>query len=279
MQNRKTFLSLAVLASVGVLAAVPAMAQDPAPPLTCSTGTGWSITTTGPTYGPCNGSTCTTITYNVSGSGTPDHVATFVRAEAGPVAATGSFTQTTPCGGDSVIGVGAGAVCHERIARFNNQSSKATTFTLTVNGRRKPLTTSVVVKKGNSQGACRIVGFGLLDTTGGDACVSSCGNFNPAQTVTKQETFKFKGCEVRFSFDTNTGQVTLFELVGNTAGTCFINDPQGGLVAEDLVIQGPANSGLQGANTFVRFGDAWVSSGDDSCTTRIVGGRYYTVCQ
>jgi hypothetical protein len=273
MQNRKTFLSLAVLASAGLLVA-PALAQDPAPSLSCSTGTGWSITTTGPTYGPCNGSTCTTITYNVSGSGTPDHVATFVRAEAGPVAATGSFTQTAPCGGDSVIGVAAGAVCHERIARFNNQATKATTFTLTVNGRRKPLTTSVVVKKGSNQGACPIVGFGLLDTTGGDACVSSCGNFSPNQSVRKVETFKFKNCEVTFEFDLTTGQVEAFNAVAIMGSGATCSRLEGSV--DELFVGGGIITGL---NEEVTFGDGWINSGQNSCTTRLVGGRYYTVCQ
>jgi hypothetical protein len=275
MQNRKTFLSLAVLASAGLLAAAPAMAQDPAPPLTCSTGTGWSITTTGPVYGPCNGSTCTTITYNVSGSGTPDHVATFVRAEAGVLSTTpsASLTQTTPCGGDSVIGVAAGAVCHERIGRFNNQSTKANSFTLTVNGRRKPLATSVVVRKGNIQGACRIAGFGLLDTTGGDACVSSCGNFSPNQSVRKVETFKFKNCEVTFEFDLNTGQVLAFDAQPVATGTSC-NKLEGSV--SDLFVAGGI---ITGTDEEVTFGDGWINSGQNSCTTRLVGGRYYTVCQ
>jgi hypothetical protein len=273
MQNRKSSLYLAVVASAGLLAATPALAQDAAPSLSCSTPNGYSIVATGPAYVSCgvnNQDTCTQIIYDISG-GTPDHVATFVRAEAGPVAATGSFTQTTPCGGDSVIGVAAGAVCHERIARFNNQSTKGSRFTLTVNGRRKPLTTSVVVKKGSNQGACRIVGFGLLDTTGGDACVSSCGNFNVNQTVRKIESFKFKDCEVSFEFDPNTGAIVPngFTLV---AGNCALSEGPSGA----LTISGP---GIFSDSEQVTFGDGFVSSGGDSCTTRIIGGKYYTVCR
>jgi hypothetical protein len=172
-----------------------------------------------------------------------------------------------------VIGVAAGAVCHERIARFNNQATKANTFTLTVNGRRNPLATSVVVKKGNSQGACRIVGFGLLDTTGGDACVSSCGNFNPSQSVRKIETFKFKGCEVTFEFDLTTGEVKAFDAQPVLTGVSC--NKLEGSVSELLV-----NGGIiSGTDEEVTFGDGWINSGNNSCTTRLVGGRYYTVCQ
>lgn len=279
MRNRKAFLSLAVLAAAGLLVAMPAMAADPPPSNACTTTNGWGVATTeGLTYVPCASGTCTRIKYDVTG-GTPDHVATFIRAEAGQASAPlgGSLTQTAPCGGESVIGVGANAVCHETIARFNNQSTKAASFTLQVNGRRKPITTSVVVKKGNSQGGCRIVGFGLEDAlSGGDACVSSCGNFNANQSVRKVETFKFKNCEVTFAFDLTTGSVEEFSadpVVGSGA-SCT---PKEGPISELLVNGGIISPG--DPNEEVTFGDGWINSGQDSCTTRLVGGRYYSVCQ
>lgn len=276
MRNRKAFLYLAVVASAGWLAAAPAMAADPVPALSCSAGS-WTISTAGLDYVSCPAGTCTQVMYSVSGTGTPDHLATFVRAEAGPVTASGSFTQTAPCDGDAVIGVGSNAVCHERIVRFNNQSTKASAFSLSVDGRRKPIATSVVVKKGSSQAACRIVGFGLEDSAGGDACVSSCGSFNVNQTVTTAEIFKFKGCEVKFTFNLMTGQVTNFSLVADTTpgGSCTINGATGGPVTDLFVSGGP----LGGTDTDVTFGDGWISSGENSCSTRFVGGRYYSVCQ
>jgi hypothetical protein len=98
-------------------------------------------------------------------------------------------------------------VCHERIVRFNNQQTKTTTFTLSVAGKRLPITTSVIVKKGNSQGACQLVGFGLEDTSTDGSCVHQYGTFDAFQAVRTVETFKFKGCEVGFSFDPITGEL------------------------------------------------------------------------
>jgi hypothetical protein len=92
--------------------------RGPAAINACTTTNGWGVATTeGLTYVPCTSGTCTRIKYDVTG-GTPDHVATFIRAEAGPASAPlgGSLTQTAPCGGESVIGVGPNAVCHETIA-------------------------------------------------------------------------------------------------------------------------------------------------------------------
>jgi hypothetical protein len=171
MRNRKAFLSLAVLAAVGLLVATAARAADPVPPQSCTTSNGWSITATSFTVGPCNSSgtgtgQCTEVLYNINAgpTATPDHVATFVRGE---VTITDTFPVTTispPCDGDSVIGMPSNVDCHEALIRWNNQQTKANQFGVEGQGSRAPITTSVVVRKGNSVGSCPIVGLGLEGT-------------------------------------------------------------------------------------------------------------------
>jgi hypothetical protein len=270
MRYRMAFLSLGLMAAAALLA-MPAIAADPVPVKTCTTTNGWAVTTDGLVYDSV--AKTTSITYNIGTQGsTPDHVGTFVRFEAGTVTASGSNNITNPCGGDSVIGVGTNAVCHERIVRFNNQQSKVTTFTITVDGKRLPITTSVVVRKGNSQGACQIVGVGFEDTSGASNCVHQCGAFDTYQAVRTVETFNFKGCEVAFDFDPVNGEVTRFYEPGDPNPNCTLDGPYD--IQGDLTIYGLH----LGVNNKVKFGDGWVSSGDGSCGTRFLNGRACTVC-
>jgi hypothetical protein len=271
MRYRMAFLSVGLMAAAGLLAAT-AMAADPVPAKNCTTPNGWAVATDGLIYDSV--SNTTKITYNIGTTGsTPDHVGTFVRAEAGTVTTDPSASKTEPCGGDSVIGIASNAVCHERIVRFNNQANKSTTFTLSVSGKRLPITTSVVVRKGNNQGACRIVGFGLEDTSAVGDCVHQCGDFDGHQAVRTVETFKFKGCEVAFDFDPITGEVTQFDLVSQEPGVaCYLTGPN---PINELTIDGVPLFGNNG----VKFGDGWISSGEGSCSTRLIAGRYCTVCK
>lgn len=266
MRVRKVLFAVAVIAAVTV-GAQAALAADPIPAKSCTTTSGWIISTAGLEYSVLLDTT--TITYtvlNTSGA-TPDHVGTFVRKEVGIPTTSGSSVYSTLCGGDSAFGIGSGTICHERIFRFNNQGDKASAFTLTAAGKRLPIETTVIVKKGNSQAACAIEGFGFEDTNTG-SCVHQCGDFDENQSIVKTEIFKFKGCEVRFDFDTATGEVLGFQLV---SGPCTISS---GPVGE-LTISGP---GLGADPELISFGDGWVSSGSNSCVTRLVSGTRYTVC-
>jgi hypothetical protein len=280
MRNEKAHLSPVLLTVASLLAATSALATDPVPVKTCNTNNGWTVTTAdGPLFDSLSGTT--SVTYSVGPSSgptsTPDHVGTFVRWEAGVPTASGSSVVAAPCAGDSVIGVGTDTVCHERIVRFNNQQTKASNFTVSVSGNKQPITTSVVVRKGNSQGSCRIVGIGLENVAVSGSCVQSCGNFNPNQTIRKVETFKFKGCEIQFTFNLSTGEVTNYALIADTSPghSCAINGATGGPASDLSVMGGP----ISGLDTPVTFGDGWLSSGSNSCSTRLISGRYYTVCQ
>ena len=277
MRNR-TMSSL--LAGATLLAAVPAMASDP-DPMTyskCSSGCA-TVVTAGPVA--CDGGANTCITYNVTGTTVPDHLGIFLRSEAVLLSATSgpqqaAYSITTACGkGDYVLGLGSNLLCHERLIRFDNRAAKAVTFTLKVEGKRKPIITTVVARKGSSQCANPIVGIGLEEPPAPDSCVSSCGSFAPNQSVRKVETFKFKDCEATFEFDTATGAVTNFfatAVSGAPVGT-ECNASQGPI--GDIFVSNPNIP--EGNNNGV-FGDGWLNSGNNSCSTRLIGGRYYTTC-
>jgi hypothetical protein len=282
----KAFLSCAILAAA-LLAAGGAMAADPDPLApqykTCSAA-GITVTTTGPEA--CGSNTC--VTYNVTSTATPDHAGTFVRAEATLLSISGSpsvttcNTATSAASGDGSFGLGANLLCHEKFIRWNNQTAKAKSFTYQVDGVRKPIITSVVMKKGNNQGTCQMVGVGFLDDTVGGACVSSCGNFAPKQTILKEEVLRFrtgsgKECFARFARDLATGQV-----VESETGLDDRSHPDCDFVRDDvtnvqLLLNGrPIGATPGDPDALGQHGDGILSTGSESCTTRIIGGRVYS---
>jgi hypothetical protein len=221
----------------------------------------------------CNGDdTCTQITYEVENASGVDHVGTFVRYEAGPIRVVeGVADVTSPCSGDSVLGVDDDVICHERILRFNNNRSKTNRFTFEVMGRRDPITTSVVFRKGSKQESCTIVGIGLESGSSGN-CVSSCGNFDEFQTVTKTEIYKFKDCYVQFEYDLTTGEVVSATQPSDppSGAGCTVSD--GPIDDLSLRINGfPTSDGV------LEFGDGWVGEGDSSATWRFIAGRWYCI--
>jgi hypothetical protein len=270
---------VAAAATALALAAVPALAADPDPLAaqykTCSAA-GFTVTTAGPTACGANGvDTC--ISYAVSGGGTPDHAATFLRSEASVVSFSGSASTATCGTNDSVMGLGANLLCHEKLIHWNNQATKASSFTLRVAGKRKAALTSVAMRKGNSQGTCTMTGIGGEETTASATCVNSCGNFDPHQSVRKTEIFKFENCEMTFEFDTTTGAVTYFDAqpIAGSGASC---EKKEGPIGDLLVNGGLILSNDPLGNDVVRFGDGWINSGSNSCSTRLIGGWYYTTC-
>jgi hypothetical protein len=272
MGNRKAFLFLSLIMAVALVAPM-AMAEDPDPMdpqfRSCTAGS-FTISTDGPTS--CdNGNTC--ISYAIGGSGTPDHVGTFLRFEAGePISVSGSYSVTTPCGqGDNTLGLGNNLTCHERLIHWNNQQSKAPsgTFSYEVGGKRKPIITSVVVKKGGSQYSCKMVGVGFADEAGGGACVESCGNFNPKQAVLSQATVEWEGCQITKHFNTTNGA---FLGVTVTGSACYVD--KGGFMdgpapVADLLLDGDR----------LQFADGEGTNGTDSCFYCWYGGGYSKVCR
>jgi hypothetical protein len=260
-----------------LLGALPALAQEPAP-VTCGVQGLWSVQTTNPVF--ADGKTSITYTVTPTTTAQMDHIGVLALAEDGLavtlLGGASGFQLYGPCAGDPLTGLGKLA-CHEQAVRVN-PAPTYTQFVVSMTGKHGLANTSMVVRDTRkSISACVVPGLGPLETqTTGDACVNNCGGFHPYQSVRKIETFKFKGCEIEFEFDTTTGQVIGFDLIEeNSNPACKIETGS----TEQLLISSTSNlTQLFGPNALAQWGDGWISSGDNSCTTRLVSGRYYTVC-
>jgi hypothetical protein len=274
MRNKKVaFLSCAVVAAAGLLATPAAMATGSCP--------AWSVSYEGPcAVNSTTPSTClpagtegkyTAIKYNInkiSGYGNASNVATLVTANnLGNVfvAPASGVCVSAPCVGDTPTSLGKNS-CHELAVRVNPNASTSS-FWVIVAGRKAAIQTSIAVKSGNCVKAYAVPGLGL-DT-------------NPFQAVQKKETVNFKGCSVDFVYDAVTGAVVSASLAPPPASTkppCPLGQNDGTCCAFN---GGDDVSGLRlilndrdlGAG---QFGDGYISSGENSCTTRVIGGRVYT---
>lgn len=283
MRSKVLFMCAFVVGAVVILSA-PQTAQAELP-LTCNTNEGgdnkWDISVTG---GPCpvdcnspldtsgnlqcfGAGLCTGVSYYIDGKVGADHVAVLAR---GPV--VDPEDAFAPCAGDPVTGLGV-HTCHEQTIRYNAAGEKRYSFYYVVDGNREPSTTTVSVRKGNIAGSCEIIGVGqeiVVEDTG--YCVPSCGNFDENQTITRREVLNFKGCWLQFDFDLNTGAVVGVQKVDSDVpgdpdkDDCdFLDFPVGQL---KVTVPG-------GAAEFATFGDGFISSGTDSCSCRVIGGRVY----
>jgi hypothetical protein len=173
MRMRKAFLSMAVLAAGGLLAATAVMAADPpGPPQPECFANTFSAKAYGPFSVSCNESStgqCTEIKYEISGSGfkSTDHAFAFegigvayVKDENGNVCSDSPCNISTACTGGNLEDLGDYA-CHEQVVRVNANSSKSTVFTVGLVGQRSPGRTTLVVKKGKTTEACPILGIGF----------------------------------------------------------------------------------------------------------------------
>jgi hypothetical protein len=295
MRNSKAFFSVAITAAAALLAGTAVMAAGPkatrsrrpmtqqqaitqqqaAPPTTCTTEfeAATFTVTRGPTFVPCEvpGGQCTEIEYQqVSGS----RRAVYVLEGKGVVAVYPPNEGTVvgpPCLG--VDGFGAGA-CHEQAVRtFPDEGG---VFSITVEGVRRPSPTSVAV---NVEGleSCEILGLGLENSP------------NPDQTTQTTETIDFEGCAVTFLRDAQTGDVVSAALDPDQSTKPLCTSPGQqdccrALFAEEdgttLVPQPVTELEVTLADGTTlgkgKFGDGYISTGGDSCTTRVIGGKVYT---
>lgn len=298
MRNKKAFLFLALVTATGLIIAPTAVIAADPPPTSCSTSNGYTISVAEGT--PCavqcglplatgafcsEGGPCTGIEYLIEGPSKPDHVAGLARSTGvpfatdtwvnGPKAQGSSIAIFEPCQGDTTTGMGKHS-CHERTYKIN-PAGASQGFRVVVQGDRKVIPVSVAVKKGNATsatGACEIAGLGeevVVDPN--RACVSSCGNFNAFQTMTKTEILKFKGCYAEFVYDLSTGDIISHTLLTSppyeSATGCLVRSGN----AQELSLR--LNGNPLPGNGVVEFGDGTLGVGDDSATYRFVGGRWY----
>lgn len=277
----------ALAAAAALVAAVPALADDDREHRghpSCDSGCGWTIEASGPTFcGPNKQDTC--IKYTLTGEGTPDHFGVYLSVDLDVVTTSPGAQVVDLCrSGDAAMKVAPN--CHERLLRFDRAKGP---FWVQVKGQHEKAPTTAVIKKGYQQCGKEIDGIGFTPAPPQQtACVNNCGNFDPHQQRKSVETFRFKGCQLTFSYG-DDGSVEDFQTctldesgkfcvdslrinssVDTAPGVC---QARTGLIGELNLYGGPTENNTKGA-----FGDGWLNTGDNSCATRLIGGRYYTVC-
>jgi len=296
MREKKAFFSFATAAAVLLAGAVatagvgpvgstavnvPTPAPPP-PPMSCSTDLFDVSVSSGPTFVPCSaaGGQCTEIGYDVvttapKGKKKPSHVFILEGVGVWDVSPNGSLWYS-PCEGIPGLrepGFGRD-VCHEQAIKISTRQG-VTSFKITLAGLRHGSPTTVAIPMGDDGpprgddkvAACTILGIGLE------------GGPDPNQLTQRTETIDFKGCVVQFTRDPATGEVEKAQLLTETSPSgqpCQSPSLQDDHtiaprpVGEIEVLVGRFNLGGG------KFGDGYVSTGTESCTTRVIGGRVYT---
>jgi hypothetical protein len=267
MQNRKWLLGLALVAVAGLLAAPQAMATGGCssfnPTVEIIAGP-CPVTSATPTA--CSGSgDFTGINYKITGS--VDYIATVVTAN-NVVVSVPANQFYAACDGEPVLDLGKNS-CHERAVKVKYGSVTNYQFWLVVQGKKAPVLQSIAVKKNFCSKSLPVTGFGF--------------NVNPFQAAQKVETINFKGCAWDFTSDSLTDEVVSaqFNDSQSTLDLCSVNPNEP--CCSDMIVTDVAKlslkldtpSGLLDLGSG-QFGEGYVSSGVDSCTTRVIGGRVYT---
>lgn len=268
---------VAAVAAAAALVAGTAVAGEQRDRSHCDTGCGWQVQASGPSScGPNKQNTC--IRYTLTGEGVPDHFAVYLSVDLEVVKTSPGARSVDLCSkGDPAVK--AAPNCHEKLVRFNSASGP---FWIEVKGPHQKATTTAIVKKGNAVCASAIDGIGSSPAPPQQtACVNNCGSFDPHQQRRATETFTFKGCRMTFRYN-DDGSVpeeggfsscTLDEsgqYCTESSETCQAKQ---GSIDELNLYGGPDEGNTKGA-----FGDGWLNTGENSCATRLIGGRYYTTC-
>ena len=296
MRNRNAFFSFAIVAAVllcGTVALadgkgrghpprnVPTPAPSP-PPTSCSTGQFEARVSGGPTFVPCDapGGQCTEIEYEVASThhGSKSRgILVLQGVGVWDVLPKGSqwYPPCAGVGGEHDSGFGRGS-CHQQAIKVGIKR-RATTFKVILAGLRQPSPTSVAAlddddhrygHDGEDLEACTILGLGLE------------AGPEPDQTTLRKETINFKGCEVEFTLDAVTEEVAEARLLtfesapGKPCQSPSLDEKTRIIkplpAAELEVSVGEVNLGAG------KFGKGYLSTGTESCTTRVIGGRVYT---
>jgi hypothetical protein len=229
-------------------------------PTQCTTnGGGWTVVATQP-FEAANcpgGGPCTGITYNIipHRGESPDHVALLAEHDVDIVVTSSNFIRA-PCVGDTVSLLGT-RDCSTKAVRLNQNLQKVGPFDLIVQDTLQPVGSSIVVKKGKVAEQCRIAALGRPYEV-----------FDPKEQVPISQTYDFEGCQVTIPTDVDTGEGSEATISG--AGCVF--------VANGLPV-GVAKLVIDGKDVgFATHGLGAISTGSDSCTTRVISNRLYTWC-
>lgn len=221
----------------------------------------WEVLASAPTSIACpvGGGECTLLEYSItplkSTGVNQDHVAVLVEHDLDIVNLSGGVTIYPECDGDTVTSMGI-RDCSMQAVRLNRKSATQT-YDLIVRGEAVAVDSSIVVKKGrNCIEECRIASLG---TPPPPIC-------DPKAQQAAKETFQFEDCIIEIPLDPCTGEPGEPNVI---SGTCATDSAPIGTL--QLVLNG-------GVTQNVTIGDGWISSGENSCTTRMFNGTSYTTC-
>jgi hypothetical protein len=265
MQLRKLRTTACLATALTVILAAGVVSGEE-PTLHCVTGGNhnWEVTATPIEQVACQNPSdgdCSAMHYTITPTNglSADHVVTLVDYRM-VVESTGDYSNRyiqkpdipteNSCLGDNLVGLGS-KDCSRQSVRMNDDGDTEH-YTLSVVGPAALHPSSIVIKKGKVQEWCRISALG----------VSTCNS--KAQQATKK-TFEFEDCIVQIELDPCTGEPGEASVI---SGACAIDS--GPVESLQLVINGTTQN--------VTVGDGWISSGENSCTTTLFGGKKYTTC-
>jgi len=204
----------------------------------------------------------TGIEYEIAGPA--EYAATLVTRNNKVSLATGSKVFA-PCAGDPMTLLGRNS-CHELAVAINPDLLKDR-FWVVVDGVKGAVETSMVLKKGWCAQSFTVAGLGVGDTAGP----------NPYRLAQRMERVEFKGCAVDFEIDPSTDEVLSARLTDESLKLGCESPSQSGDGVIEPVSAGEAELTVRGESLGLgKFGDGYFSSGEASCTTRIIGGKLYT---
>jgi hypothetical protein len=249
------FLTAATLFTTATLASATDV------PYECNTnGTpaNWSVVVDGPFSITCPtlaGGECTELEYVVTPlrGRLPDHTAILVDHELDLITFD-SQTAYPPCDGDNLTNLGI-RDCSNQAVRLNKEADKAY-LRVIAEGEAVAVGRSIVVKKGSVVEECRIASLAPPP-------VPYC---DPKAQQNAKETFQFEDCIIEIPLDPCTGEPGEPSVI---SGDCATDSAPIGTL--QLVLNG-------GVTQNVTIGDGWISSGENSCTTRMFNGTSYTTC-
>jgi hypothetical protein len=278
MRNKKlAFLACALVAATGLLAAPAAMATNNPPPSSCSStptiqvvpdayGVPTPCRVADPSLPRCAGPNedagYTGIHYKNTTATSFNHVATLVTSNNEVFVPSG--TQViTGCQGDPVTQLGYRS-CHENAVKINGVPASSD-FWVVVKGRTTPIQTSMATRCGSTVKCFPILGLGLTAST--DQLIQQ------VETVTSQD-----GCVLEFFSNSLTGGTAVARLtaesVANGCSSPTLDDDLATILPQDVAALEVKLAGR--TLGFGKFGEGYIRSGTNSCTTRIVGGKVYT---
>jgi hypothetical protein len=243
-----------VAASLTVLTAALAGAATDVP-FQCETPH-WTVNASGPFNVECpGGGECTQLQYQILPKNNVkiEHVALLVEQDI-EVVVPGADNVYKACQGDPTTQLGK-RDCSRSAVKLVPSAGEKSVYDLFGRGMKDVIATSIVIKKGAAFEPCRIASLGKE-------------NFDPNEQVTTTQEIVFKGCRVLIPTDPVTGEGAPATISGGACAFLANSVPVGN---GELTVNGQ-NLGA------ITFGDGSVSSGENSCTTKVVNRKLYTWC-